>query len=216
VPHILFFLTLFNSAEAQDPRHKIWSEGLIHLDDETTLRGLIHYDVNIRLIKFRRGAEDIDELALHEKRIRLMSYADTTHGVTRNFKAILVSEKDSGFKGSVLFEVLIEMKEFSVVSRMYPIKPGTKLPTRLQNDNHYENIYIVKEKGEIELLATFTPGRYGMNMGRISPHLNDTLLKRAMGARWEIVKAYVKEQRLRLKSKDGLLEALKYYQQLQV
>ena len=216
--HATLLLCLLSTllTHAQDRMNRLWSEGKLVLEDSAAMEGLIHYEIKTRLIGFKIHAQDTPS-TFHEKRIASMSFQDARRGILRTFQSIHVREEDSGFKGRVLFEVLVEAKDFLIVSRRYPLKSGSIAPLKgaEEDQDHYENMYVIKGDGAIVLLATFTPGEHRVYPGKVAPFFNDALLIQTLGGHWKRVKAYAKDQKLRLKSRAGLLQVLHYYQELE-
>lgn len=193
-----------------------WHRGFLILEDRLKIEGLISYHVKTRLVEIKPESEE-ETVVLNEKKINTMVLTDPQTGITRSFYSFRVSETDSGFKGSVLFEVLFTMDDFRIVSRLYPLKDSfSSRSGRVQlNHDQYESFYVLRNDGEIKLLATFPPGEQSVYPSRVKPFLNDALLVNIMGDDWTEVKAYAKGQKLRLKHKAGLLKVFQYYQTLQ-
>lgn len=226
---IVFMIILSEGAFSQANSEGIrsgWSEGFIQLIDNSVRKGFIQYNHTLRLIKFKGNLNDVDELSFHEKRILALEYFDATESRKRRFYTLNVREEDSGFTGPVLFEIMMEMKAFVVVSRLYTVQPsgrGSSLKRKNQRelqetDNQLERIYIVDQHGSVELLATMPVVRKikSKPVARpVEPFFDHAVLKKFTGSKWQVVKAHVKEKRLHLKKKPDLFKALEFYQQIE-
>jgi hypothetical protein len=206
--------------------HREWNEGFIQLVDKSFRKGFIQHNHTQRLIKFKTNLRDIAQSSFHEKRILSMEYFDAAESKTRRFYTLNVKEEDSGFDGAVLFEIIMEMKTFAVVSRLYALRPPTRSGSSKkksqgnpqESDNQVERIYIVHQEGHVEqLLIVPVPGKgKSKPVARpVEPVLDLTVLKKFTGSKWQMMKAYVKDERLHLKKKPDLLKALQYYQHLE-
>jgi hypothetical protein len=203
-----------------------WNAGFIELIDNSVRKGFIQHNDGLRLIKFKTNSTDAEELSFHEKRILAMEYFDAATSKKRRFYTLNIREEDSGFTGAVLFEIILEMKAFAVVSRRYVgqqsirkrSSSSKKLRDSKESHNKFERIYIVDQGGKVELLSTVAVPEKGKTkpVARpVEPFFDQAVLAKYTGSNWRTVKAHVKEKRLHLKKKADLLKALTYYQQLE-
>jgi hypothetical protein len=202
-----------------------WNAGFIELIDNSVRKGFIQHNDGLRLIRFKTNLTDAEELSFHEKRILAMEYFDTATSKKRRYYTLNIREEDSGFTGAVLFEIILEMKAFAVVSRRYAAQQSirkrsssSKLRDSKESNNKFERIYIVDQGGKVELLSTVAIPEKGKSkpVARpVEPFLDQAVLAKYTGSKWRTVKAHVKEKRLHLKKKPDLLKALAYYQQLE-
>ena len=217
---IIFTITLSEGAFSQQDSvdiSKEWNGGFIQLSDKSLRHGFIQYNHTRRLIRFKGNLNDGEELSFQEKRVLAMEYFDAAESKKRRFYTLNVKEEDSGFVGAVLFEIIMEMKAFAVVSRLYPTSRVGKGSS--QNDNLLERIYVVDHKGNVELSSTLPVVRRGKSkpVARpVEPFLDHAVLKKFVGPKWKMVKAHVKEKRLHLKRKPDLIKALEFYHKLEL
>jgi hypothetical protein len=216
----------FSQVDSTDLNAK-WNAGFIELVDNSVRKGFIQYIDGVRLIKFKTYLNEPEELSFHEKRILAMEYFDAAMSKNRRFYTLNIREEDSGFTGAVLFEIVMEMKAFAVVSRRYIGQQSTRkrrsseskrLRDFKESYNKFERIYIVDHGGKVELLSTVavTEKEKSKPVARpVEPFLDQAVLAKYTGSKWRTVKTYVKEERLHLKKKPDLLKALAYYQQLE-
>ncbi len=217
---IIFTITLSEGAFSQQDSvdiSKEWNGGFIQLSDKSLRHGFIQYNHTRRLIRFKGNLNDGEELSFQEKRVLAMEYFDAAESKKRRFYTLNVKEEDSGFVGAVLFEIIMEMKAFAVVSRLYPASRVGKGSS--QNNNLLERIYVVDHKGNVELLSTLPVVRIGKSKPvarQVEPFLDQVVLKKFVGPKWKMVKAHVKEKRLHLKRKADLINALEFYHRLEL
>lgn len=105
--------------------HGLWFEGKIILSDLTPLKGYVQYNDKLGLIKFKTS-EGEEEHSFTEKRIIQMEFFDTKQSAYREFANFNFKEVETEWEGTLLFEIIIEFKEFAVLSRRYPVYPAMR------------------------------------------------------------------------------------------
>lgn len=168
----------------------------------------------------------MEELSYHEKRILTMEYFDTELSKKRKFYTLNIKEVDSGYAGAVLFEIIMEMKDFAVLSKRYAVQKARESSGGYREDardakigyQQFESIYLVDDEAKVELLWTanvFDRGNAKPLTSPVPPFLDQDVLSKFTGSKWREVKDYIKEKRLHIKERADLLEALAYYKQLE-
>jgi hypothetical protein len=86
-----------------------WATGSIVLNDDTFLQGIVQFNDKMGLIKFKK-TDDSQEESFVESRILSMEFYDEASKLQRHFATFDFEEPESGWRGSLLFEVLMDFK----------------------------------------------------------------------------------------------------------
>lgn len=203
-----------------------WNPGTLVLNDFSTLRGYIKNNDKLGLIKFKNNLDDESEESFQEKRILTMEYFDNVLSKSRTFTTVYVKNDQSGFHGDLLVEVIMELHDFAVLSKVYSVS----MALRERRDYYgisshakvgyeqFEEIYLVGEDKEGELLlvsSEFEKDKSKPFASKLKPYFNDKLLQKYLGLKWQQVNAFIKERKLSMKTKADLLVALEYFAELE-
>jgi hypothetical protein len=206
-----------------------WREGTITLlKDETELKGFIHHNDKLGLIKFKKpGDADTEILTVSPKGILMMKYYDGEKSADRKFASFNYRFDETGEEGYQLFEVLYEFRHFAVLSKTFTVKPfansysdqlGAVYYTKVGHEQR-ESICFVKENGELEVYFS----RIELDIEKrewfpkkTKPYVNKKLLSKYTGKHWGDVKKFMRENKLKEKSKADILMTMNYYSTLEM
>jgi hypothetical protein len=198
-----------------------WYAGTLLLDDSTSLRGFVQNNEKFRLIKFRQRLDAGEEMSFQEKRILSMQFFDSTLSKDRNFFTLEIEDESSLYQGPVLFEVVMVMKDFVVLSRKFGVLPDEKPkkiePSKIEYDQ-VEKVFLAGEDSKAQLLLLMVlpdNNKTRKAVVPIEPFFDWDVLKKFTGTKWNDVKAYIKKNSLNVYRKSDLLNALEYYQRLE-
>ena len=98
------------------------------------MEGFIHHDEKLRSIKFKAKLEDEGEMSFAEMAILSMKYYDNNISKTREFYTWEVEDEGSTIQGPALYEVIMVMKNFVVLTRKFGVLPtqGSPAPRRCE------------------------------------------------------------------------------------
>ena len=210
--------------------HTKWRDGTIVVDVDTKLKGFIRHNDKMGLVKFKeRLSDDVEEISFHERNIMSMEYYDSDISQYRKFALLKVKDDDSGFQGAIFFEIIMELKAFSVLSKKHSVNPafrarqfdtGNGSFTYLKKVGYeqFELICLVGSDAEIKVLSVtnnFAKNKTSPFAEKRKPYFKASLMKKYLGPKWKQVNSFVKSNRLKLKRRADLIRALEYYAQLE-
>jgi hypothetical protein len=217
-PH--FGFSQFDSLGLNSP----WNKGEIILDDNSILKGYIRNNDKLGLVKFKKELTDDEERSFHEKRISSMEYFDEEISKKRKFYTFNVDD-GTGLPGAILFEIVMEMNHFAVLSKKQRVVPAvrnysndTPLSYRKVGYEQLERIYLVGEDAKAELLLAVTEferDKAAVFAQPIAVVFNKKVLEKYTGSKKDEIKDFVKKNKLHLKRKDDVLMTLDYFYQLE-
>jgi hypothetical protein len=219
---IVFFLSL-KTAFSQDDTVKLnsdWNAGALVLNDQTIMEGFIQHDEKLRSIKFKPKLQDEEEMSFSEMKILSMKYYDKNISKTREFYTWDVIDEGSTIQGPALYEVIMVMKNFVVLTRKFGVFPTQGRrddvnSTKIEYDK-VEKIFLAKEGASAELLSLAQlENEKPKSPPLIQPFFGAEVMKKYTGSHWRQVKSFVKENQLNLKRRADLMEALTYYQRIE-
>jgi hypothetical protein len=200
-----------------------WCEGNILLNDNSLLKGYIRYNDKMGMISFRQNKEEEDQ-TFTTKRIVAMEYFDHDLIIQRKFASFNVISENEGMKDEIFFEIIMEFNQFAVLSKQERVVPAirkgnfttaTGSPTYTKvGYEQFEKICLVGSDGKAEVVLTvseFERTKSSDLAVEIKPYLSKAVLAKYTASKWEKVRTYIKENKLNLKKKTGLLMALEYY-----
>ncbi|HYF70694.1 MAG TPA: hypothetical protein VD884_21310 [Ohtaekwangia sp.] len=228
--HVLFAILFLGSqryavAQFNDLGvHGIWFDGEITLNDLTSLKGYVQYNDKLGLIKFKASQED-DERSFTDKRILQMEFFDTQKSTYRKFATFNLKATDSGWEGSLLFEIVMEFRDFAVLSRRFPADPALRNVGDFYNPKIVnigydltEQICVAGTDGEVGLVLQTTDtelvGSKPLIHRKVKPVLFAGVMIKYMGIKWKHVRTFVKANKLKLTEREDLMSAFAYYEQL--
>lgn len=224
--YIIFFAAIFicfffHAGAQRNSEDVKWNYGTLLLSDSTMLNGFIQNNEKFRLVKFKKLLTDTAEIPFQERRILSMQFFDSTLSTTRNFFTLEIQDEGSLYHGPVLFEVIMVMKNFVVLSRKFGVLPNDKAKGRGDDTpieyDQVEKIFLAGEdsKAELLLLTVLMDSKDVRKQDHlIEPFFDWDVLKKFTGSKWNDVKAYIKKNRLNVYRKGDLLATLAYYRQL--
>lgn len=197
-----------------------WYQGNILLKDNSELSGLIQYNDKLGLIKLRQNPED-EEKTFMMTNVLLMDFFDSRKAKHRKFASLDVKSDEIGWKGKIFFEIIMELKEFALLSKLDPVNVAVRNRSN-QNQiayakvgyEQFERICLVGQGGSVEVLLVvndFEKDKSTPFAGRTQPYFNKEVMERAMGLNWQQVNLFVKENKLNLNKRDDLIKAFDYY-----
>jgi hypothetical protein len=224
----VLFLTAYSSAFAQFDSLGLkttWNRGAILLTDNSRLSGFIQNNERLGLIKFKPTLDQSEEQSFQEKRIVKMEYFDAELSRKRKFYSLNFKDEERGFQDEVLFEIIMECKEFAVLSK----KSNVQKALRERSTNYgfsfttagyeqFEKIFLVGVDGKAELVqvsSAFEKEKGKLLAMPVSPYFDKETFKKFVGPAWKDINSYVKKEKLKLTEKDDLVSVLEFYQQLQ-
>ena len=200
-----------------------WNAGVLALKNQTIMEGFIRHDEKLRSIKFKPRLEDEEEILFAEMAIVSMKYYDNDISKTREFFTWVVIDEGSTIQGPALYEVIMVMKNFVVLTRKFGVLPSEGRHGRKDDINsnkieydRVEKIFLAKDGASAELLS-LAPLENGKpnSPPLVEPFFDGEVMKKYTGSHWRQVKSFVKENQLNLKRRGDLMEALTYYQQIE-
>ena len=223
---LLILLFVQGTAIAQHDTLKLnseWNAGVLALKNQTIMEGFIRHDEKLRSIKFKPKLEDEEEIPFAEMAIVSMKYYDNDISKTREFYTWVVIDEGSTIQGPALYEVIMVMKNFVVLTRKFGVLPPQGRHKRKDDINSnkieydkVEKIFLAKEGASAELLSLGPlENEKPKSPPLVEPFFDSEIMKKYTGSHWRQVKSFVKENHLNLKRKADLMEALTYYQQIE-
>ena len=224
---LIFFFVQLKTALAQHDTLKLnsyWHAGVLALKDQTIMEGFIQHDEKLRSIKFKPKLENEEEMSIAEMAILSMKYFDNNVSKTREFYTWSVIDEGSTIQGPALYEVIMVMKNFVVLTRKFGVLPAQGRHWR-QDDvnsakieyNKVEKIFLAREGASAALLSLAPlKNEKPKSPPPIQPFFAADVMKKYTGSHWRQVKSFVKKNKLNLKRRDDLMEALTYYQQIEM
>ena len=187
------------------------------------MEGFIQHDEKLRSIKFKPKLEDEAEMSFAEMAILSMKYYDNNISKTREFYTWDVIDEGSTIQGPALYEVIMVMKNFVVLTRKFGVLPTQGRHVRQDDVNSakieydkVEKIFLAKEGASAELLSLAPlENEKPKSPPLIQPFFGADVMKKYTGSHWRQVKSFVKKNQLNLKRRADLMEALTYYQQIE-
>ena len=162
-PILILFLLSLKTALAQHDTLTLnsdWNAGVLALKDQTMMEGFIQHDEKMRSIKFKPKLEDEGEMPFAEMAILSMKYYDNNISKTREFYTWDVIDEGSTIQGPALYEVIMVMKNFVVLTRKFGVLPTQERRARQDDVNSgkieydkVEKIFLAKEGASAELLS---------------------------------------------------------------
>ena len=151
-----------------------------------------------------------------------MEYYDNNTSKNRKFLTWEVKDEGSTIQGPALYEVVMVMKRFAVLSRKFGVIPNTQKGGMNVNNSKIEydkieKIFLADEDTPAELvwLGPSLKNETRMAVSPVKPFFTGDVLKKYTALHWREVKSFVSKNRLDLKRKTDLVKTLTYYHQLE-
>jgi hypothetical protein len=208
-----------------------WFDGSILLTNGKEYRGLVKYNDKTDIVSIENGRESKSFTARH---VKGFEFFDEVAQQQRLFFSVEVEDKINNIKRPLFFEVLVDSKEFALLSKIAPIRverreystpamfnPATGsfsagryygYPATI---SHTETLFLFSKEGEIRPLLEIKEKEIdGMFFDRSivkNRILDDEVLKRFTNHHYKKLVSYAKENSLSVKEKGDLITLLKYY-----
>ena len=223
---LIFFFVQPKTVHAQHDTLKLnsnWNAGVLVLKNQTIMEGFIRHDEKLRSIKFKPKLEHDEEITFAEMAIVSMKYYDSDISKTREFFTWVVIDEGSTIQGPALYEVIMVMKNFVVLTRKFGVLPAPGRHARQDEVNSnkieydkIEKIFLAKEGASAALLSLApVENEKPKSPLLVEPFFDSEVMKKYTGPHWRQVKSFVKKNQLNLKRRADLMEALTYYQQIE-
>jgi len=192
----LFFLTF--SASAQFPS-EVWHEGEIVLTSGDTLSGFIKYDLETDIVQFSDDEKTINTYTA--RKFIHFEIFDKLSGRFRRFY-VLPYNIQGDYNAPIIFELILEGRKLTLLSREaiehqvtnYPYSVGGSY-TRLELVYTH---YFLTDEGEI---VKFEGKKKDLYTG-------------VMSKRSQEIKKFLKNNKVRVDSRKGIVKAVSYYNSL--
>lgn len=236
---ILLLLPAFLNAQSSIEDIEIfpgpeWYQGSILLNNGKELEGLIKYNDKNDIVCFERGR---DSRSFTARTVKAFEFFDEIEKKQRVFYAVPVEDTRHNVKRPLFFEVLMDLKNFAVLSKISPIKfekreyttpaifnPATGsfsagryygYPSTV---SHTETLFVLSKNGLIKpYLQIIEKDVDGMFYDRsISKNiiLDNDALKINTSPYYNKLQSFAKQNDLSFDHKNDLIAILKYYEQL--
>ena len=171
------------------------------------MAGFIRHDEKLRSIKFKPKLEDEEEISFAEMAILSMKYYDNNISKTREFYTWDVIDEGSTIQGPALYEVIMVMKNFVVLTRKFGVLPAQGRHSRddvnsakIEYDK-VEKIFLAKEGASAELLSLAPlENEKPKSPPVIQPFFDGEVMKKYTGSHWRQVKSFVKKESVKPKA----------------
>lgn len=236
LPSIILFCSNFIS-QAQDLRNlgvgQAWHAGRITLADGIELNGWVRNNDKEGIISFKEEfGKDSTTRSFRPPDILALEYND--RGINRKFYSLETKDKTEDKADIYLYEVIREYNSFAIVSfqgivdvveskNTNTTRPGAfGQPTSGSNSRtvlqQVEEIYFINESGERELYLILVSRDidglfdHSANKGKV---LDSSIPVKYFGEeKWNKIKIYLKDQNLKIKTRENLISMLNYYETL--
>jgi hypothetical protein len=199
-----------------------WTSGIILLDNNTTLKGLVQFNDKLGMIKYKEARNSVEE-SFVETSVTSMQLMDDKTGSWRNFAVFNVYEEKTGWKGALLFEVLMEFRSFALVTRVEPVKVATRTRQDMFGNYYtarvgyeqYEKFCLVDEEGIATVVlgvSEFERNAFAI-AGKLKPYIDKQVLEKYIADDWSEFQAFVKANKLNLRRRADFLRAFEHYRE---
>jgi hypothetical protein len=208
-----------------------WFEGSILLNSGKEIEGLIKYNDKNDIVSIENGRNSKSFTARH---VNAFEFFDEVEKRQRVFYSVEVEDKINNVKRPLFFEVLVDSKEFALISKIAPIRverkeystpaifnPATGSFTAGRyygypaTISHTETLFLFSKEGEMRPILEIKEKEIdGMFFDRSvvkNRILDDEVLKRFTTHHYKELVNYARENSLSIKEKNDLITLLKYY-----
>lgn len=204
---LLFVFFLFYCFTSNAQKY-VWYDGYAKFNDGSVLRGKMAYDPlsyeGLLLIK------DNDVISTYTpKQVELFIFSDESQKDLRKFYSFVVEDQRTKYKRKYFLEVLFENKFIALLARDHLIASNPDKKVRKINQWNTTNIssryLITSGDSHLKLIYTHTQAH---------TVLNKKLIYDFFGKFEEEMKIFVRENKLDLKKKEDLIQALERFSYL--
>jgi hypothetical protein len=211
-----------------------WFQGSVMLNNGKEFEGLLKYNDKTDIVSLENGKFSRSFTARH---VKAFEFFDEVIKKQRVFYSVEVEDKINNVKRPLFFEILVDSKEFALISKIAPIRVERKEYTTPAMFNpatgsftagryygypatisHTETLFLFSKEGEIRpLLEIKEKDIDGMFFDRSvikNRLLDDEVLKRFTDPHYKKLVTYAKENSLNIKEKNDLITLLTYFNSL--
>jgi hypothetical protein len=211
-----------------------WFDGSLMLTSGKELRGLIKYNDKTDIVSVENGQLSKSFTARH---VRAFEFFDEVNKQQRIFYSVEIEDRIYNVKRPLFFEVLADLKDFALVSKVAPIRidkreyatPAMFNPAtgHFSAGRYYgypstisytETLFLLSKEGEmrpiIEISQREIDGMFidrSITKNRI---LDEEAFKRFTAPHYGQLMHYAKKNDLSLKEKPDVIALLQYYKEL--
>jgi hypothetical protein len=198
-----------------------WRSGSIVLTNNSSLKGQLRFNDKMGIVKFKKSPGDTEQ-SFSERSIIAMQFYDEDAARWRNFATFNVNEDKTGWQGAILFEVLMEFKNFALLSRVERVNIGVR-----QREDSFGNSTLVKvgyeqfekfciadDGGTVTVVlavSEFEKDKLSL-ASKLKPYLNKKALEKQLAGDWDKFESLVKNNKLNLKKRADFIRAFENYQ----
>jgi hypothetical protein len=211
-----------------------WFEGSILLTNGKEHKGLIKYNDKTDIVCLENARESKSFTARH---VQGFEFFDEVEKKQRVFYSVEVEDKVNNVKRPLFFEVLVDSKDFALISKIAPIRVERKEYTTPAMFNpatgaftagrYYgypatisqtETLFLFSKEGEVRPLLEIKEKEIdGMFFDRTivkNRILDNEVLRRFTNTHYKQLVSYAKENSLSVREKNDLITLLNYYNSL--
>jgi hypothetical protein len=235
---LLIILTSIHSL-SQDSEHGIlvgpeWFDGSLMLMSGREIKGLIKYNDKSDIVSIENGHESRSFTARH---VKAFEFYDEIETKQRIYYSIEIDDRSHKLKRPVFFEVLMDLDQFAVISKISPIHmekkeyatPAIFNPVNgaFSGGRYYgypstisytERIFLISREGELrpylEITEKEIDGLFHDRTISKNKILDDQLLKQFTGSKYKDLVKYATINKHDLSQKKGLIATLQFYKTL--
>jgi hypothetical protein len=208
-----------------------WSEGIITLNNGHRLKGLLRYNARLEVLSYENGKDSKTFTARQLVSFQLM---DDHTQKKRLFYSLPYEDSRNGLERHLFFEVLMELPEFSLISKIAPLRmdkreyttpamfnpiagsfSGGKYYGYPTTFSYTETILIMSKSGKItpylEVIEKDIDGVFFDRTRKKQRILNREVLRAFTKPYYSQLMQFARENSLNLKDKTGLLGVLERY-----
>jgi hypothetical protein len=211
-----------------------WFDGSILLNDGNEIRGLIKYNDKTDIVCLENGRESRSYTARH---VRAFEFYDEVEKKQRLFYAVEVEDRINNIKRPLFFEVLMDTKDFALISKIAPIKferkeyatPAIFNPVTgsFSAGRYYgypstisqtETLFFFSRDGEVrpflEIKEKEIDGMFHDRSIVKNRIVDENVLKQFTSSHYDKLVSYAEENSLNIQNKKDLISLLEYYNKI--
>ncbi len=231
-------LSLFSGLNAQSYDGLLagpeWFDGSVLLTNGEEIKGLVKYNDKTDIISIESGRISKSFTARH---VKAFEFYDEIEEKQRIFYAVDVEDRIYNVKRPLFFEVLADLKNFAVLSKIAPSRidkreyatpamfnPATGVfasgryygyPSTI---SHTETIFFLSREGELrpflEIKEKEIDGMFSDRSVVRNTILDDELLERFTGSQYRSLMQFARKNDLNLKEKEDFVRLMKHYRDI--
>lgn len=193
-----------------------WNKGSITLRDNVSIQGQVQFNDKLGTIMFRKNPDDEPEM-FSEINIAAMTFYDEKTARWRKFGTFDINDVQTGRHYRKVLEILMEFKDFALLSRAERVNFATRNMLKEQNRYpnakigyvQFERFLLIDAEGiarDVLVVNEFERDKFVIAKD-IKPFLNKEHIKKYLKDDWTNFQAIVKTNKLKLKKKEDFLAA---------